>query len=398
MAYPLALPLLTTAFPFGLWTHQRRVEVASRLLVWPRIVPLEALPLDQGRSWTLGGLSDRRSGQEGEVIGTRLYRPGDLLRHVHWAQTARQGQMIVCERQASLTSSVRVVIDGSAAAHVGRGPNSSLEWTLRVAASVCHALLDHDARLLVALGDSLLDIAPGGKGKERLCDALARFQLAESITAAVQPGGASRQQRAARSRHRSSELEIVVTTDRAAADWSRDAGCDRRIIVLSIYDEMSAWPSREKPSLNAWFVLDCGRDVAVQLKDSWERAWSSVTAGVFGVVAIAALTLGSAGSTVALGGWFWGSGGTGRADPFAARGVGDGDQLVAAKDEAASFGAVESELFLDSEVPSLYDMFNDMYGEPVNKKRENERAIGLAPSPEAPKEQRTAQSRQSGLQ
>lgn len=270
--YPLAVPLLTTSFPFGLWTRQRRVEVASRLLVWPRIVPLEALPLEQGTSWTLGALSPRRSGHEGEVIGTRLYRPGDLLRHVHWAQTARQGQMIVCERQASLTSSVRVVIDGSAAAHVGCGPNSLLEWTLRVAASVCHSLLDHDARLLVQLGDSLLDIAPGGKGEERLNDALARFQPAVSILAEMRPETSHRPRRATKSRQRSNELEIVVTTDRAAADWSLDGIYNRRIIVLNAQNEITAGANHSKQSSGIWFALDSGGDVAVQLQDSWERA------------------------------------------------------------------------------------------------------------------------------
>lgn len=123
---------------------------------------------------------------------------------------------------------------------------------------------------------------------------------------------------------------------------------------------------------------------------------TSSVALVVAAVGIAAVTLGGASSTVALGGWFNGSGGTGGADPFAARGVGDGDQLVAAKDQAASFGAVESELFLDSEMPSLYDLFNDMYGEPFKKKQDTERSIGLAPTPEAPNAQRTAESRQSG--
>ncbi len=119
------------------------------------------------------------------------------------------------------------------------------------------------------------------------------------------------------------------------------------------------------------------------------------TTAVLTIVGLAVLSLGGASTTVALGGWFWGSGGTGESDSFAARGVGDGDQLVAAKDQAASFGAIESELFLDSEMPSLYDMFNDMYGEPLQQQK-TERAIGLAGPPESPQEQQTATSRLAG--
>jgi hypothetical protein len=115
------------------------------------------------------------------------------------------------------------------------------------------------------------------------------------------------------------------------------------------------------------------------------------------ISAVAALVLGGATSTIALGGYFWGSGGaTGRSDPFAARGVWDGDQLVAAKERAASFGAVESELFLDSDMPSLYDMFNDLYGEPQKKKNSTQMAVALASNPTGAKEQRTAESNQAG--
>src|SRR5258706_6607205 len=125
--YPLAPPRLATAFPFGLWKGTRPVTVQSRLLVWPRLIPLDAMPLAQGESWTLGALSQLRCGHEGDVMGTRPFRPGDTLRGIHWPQTARQGQLIVCERQANLTSSVRVLIDGDPAHHCGTGSGSALE-------------------------------------------------------------------------------------------------------------------------------------------------------------------------------------------------------------------------------------------------------------------------------
>ena len=71
--------------------------------------------------------------------------------------------------------------------------------------------------------------------------------------------------------------------------------------------------------------------------------------------------------------------------------------MVAAKDEAMSFGPVESELFLDSEMPSLYDMFNDMYGDPPPpKSKKLERNIGLAPGEVKETEQHTARSQRSG--
>ncbi len=72
------------------------------------------------------------------------------------------------------------------------------------------------------------------------------------------------------------------------------------------------------------------------------------------------------------------SGGHGEASPAARSGVGDGDQLVAGVDDARSFGPLESEQFIDADAPSLYDMFNDAYGEPLPSGPQ-ERTVGLAP-------------------
>jgi uncharacterized protein (DUF58 family) len=273
--YPLVEPLLTTAFPFGLWTRQKQVIVESLLLVWPRIVPLEALPLNHGGNWTLGALSDRRAGYEGDVIGARAFRPGDLLRHVHWAQSARQVQMIVCERQTSLTASVRIVIDGSHASHVGSGPSSSLEWTLRLAASVCQSLADHDASFMVDLAGALLAIEPGRKGQERLNDTLARFRPDPMRAEPLWPTSkANRRSRVGNSRSGRSELEIVITTDLAAHRWQCDCGSGRLLVVLMTNSGQSASANLQGRTLDAWIVLDSSGDVAAQLKNRWAKVCS----------------------------------------------------------------------------------------------------------------------------
>jgi len=72
------------------------------------------------------------------------------------------------------------------------------------------------------------------------------------------------------------------------------------------------------------------------------------------------------------------SGGIGRYDEFASGGVNDGDALVSAQDNASSFGAVETDVFLDSEESSLYDAFDDQYNESF-KKSKTQKAISLPP-------------------
>ncbi len=144
----------------------------------------------------------------------------------------------------------------------------------------------------------------------------------------------------------------------------------------------------------------------------WERVQDTLAASraerclpvrtsVLGITSVGAVLLGATvgatgGSTYVLRGFMPASGGDRWNDEHARAGVGDGDAMVAAKDEAMSFGPVESELFLDSDMPSLYDMFSDMYGEPPQPKRNQERNIGLAPGDIQETEQQIAQSERSG--
>lgn len=71
------------------------------------------------------------------------------------------------------------------------------------------------------------------------------------------------------------------------------------------------------------------------------------------------------------------SGGQRDASSAATSGVGDGDALVAGLDNIRSFAPLENAPFMTSHEPSLYDMFDDTYNEPV-KKTKAERAISLA--------------------
>lgn len=89
------------------------------------------------------------------------------------------------------------------------------------------------------------------------------------------------------------------------------------------------------------------------------------------------------------------SGGRQGGDPSARRGVGDGDQLVGATQEATTFGPVESELFLESQMPSLYDVASEIYGEAIPKVRRYQRAVALQ-SEVRETEREGSESRKSG--
>ena len=100
--------------------------------------------------------------------------------------------------------------------------------------------------------------------------------------------------------------------------------------------------------------------------------------------------------THALRGFMPSSGGTDWYSESARSGVGDGDALVAGTENIQSFAPIEDAPFLNSHDPSLYDLFDDSYSEPV-KVEKQERAISLLPEFAAKqKESHLAESKQAG--
>ncbi len=89
------------------------------------------------------------------------------------------------------------------------------------------------------------------------------------------------------------------------------------------------------------------------------------------------------------------SGGSQWSDPAARSGVGTGDAAIAAKDHAESFGAVESDVFLESTESSLFDMFSETIGQP-KKKNVWERRQAMTPELFLEAHQNTAKSEKGG--
>ncbi|MCS6976110.1 MAG: hypothetical protein NZM31_03740, partial [Gemmatales bacterium] len=94
------------------------------------------------------------------------------------------------------------------------------------------------------------------------------------------------------------------------------------------------------------------------------------------VLLVILLGTGPGRSAVLLGELLPTSGGSDQYDPSSRGGVNDGDDVVAARDQARSTGAVDSNIFFDSEERSFYDAAQDIYGEP-RKPREYTQAIAI---------------------
>ena len=74
---------------FGFFTRQERREVTDRLLVYPRIVPLEGLGLPPLQPCGEARAFQHLVPDPSRTVGVREYRPDDAFRFVHWKATAR---------------------------------------------------------------------------------------------------------------------------------------------------------------------------------------------------------------------------------------------------------------------------------------------------------------------
>lgn len=99
---------------------------------------------------------------------------------------------------------------------------------------------------------------------------------------------------------------------------------------------------------------------------------------------------------IAMRGFLPGSGGDGESDPYSRGGVNDGENLVAGTDNIKSFGPIEDAPFAEDDKPSLYDIFNDAFDEPVRKIKDQDRSIALPPQTLAEVNARMAKSEQAG--
>lgn len=136
---PLRLELID---PFGLVSMSRAGSPAASLTVHPRIVALGGARRSSGSDHRPRAVATTIGPDANEVYAVREYRTGDDLRRVHWASTARLGELMIRQGENPQRGRLTVVVDVRPAPWAGGG----FEAALSAAASVAEA----------ALGDGLL--------------------------------------------------------------------------------------------------------------------------------------------------------------------------------------------------------------------------------------------------
>lgn len=107
--------------PFGLASRRRWIAPAEDVLVRPRMVPLVLPALGNAGGPLARRLAERALGSTtaDEFRSLRTYVEGDDLRRVHWAATARRGELLVRETDPGSNLDTVVILDLDAASYTG---------------------------------------------------------------------------------------------------------------------------------------------------------------------------------------------------------------------------------------------------------------------------------------
>lgn len=185
--YPLSRPVVSCSFPLGIWTAKRPIAACQRITVWPLLLPLTGMVEVMGRRRAEVGLGSR-VGSIGDFLGVRDFRRGDSLRSIHWAQTARTGDIVVCERGGPQLQTVHIELSTTPGLGSAAAQRENLAWRVRIAASLVDLLSSRQIpyRLMV---DGVSWLLPQGvDGLRAAFDHLADLPLDGQVAANVSSG------------------------------------------------------------------------------------------------------------------------------------------------------------------------------------------------------------------
>lgn len=170
---------LRSAYPLGIaWAEREAAGSLPSLVVYPAMFDVGSFPLMAAGTFTTCGMEamDRAGGSD-DFFGTREYRQGDSLRHIHWPSTARLGQLIVKEYEVRASTEMTMLLDLHREADIGEERESTLEYAVRIAASLARYALERGHTVQCAGFGTADCLVPPGKGVHHLpqvLDALAR--------------------------------------------------------------------------------------------------------------------------------------------------------------------------------------------------------------------------------
>jgi uncharacterized protein (DUF58 family) len=249
--YTIGPARVRVADPLGLYPRDVILDERTQLIVYPRTVALAALPAG-GRGLPLSAsATSRSSGQSAEALSVREYRPGDPLRRIHWPTTARRGKLAVLELELEHARDVAIFLDLDRRTLRGLGRRSTLEYSVRIAASAAATYLRRGDRVRLYAHGAKPVFVPAGTGERHLAlvlEALAHVKpdgdttlekLLETSAGELPPGGTAFVILPA------ADQEVAARTAAIAALRAR--GCHVVCVLLDERSFLAIWKEQHRP-------------------------------------------------------------------------------------------------------------------------------------------------------
>jgi uncharacterized protein (DUF58 family) len=245
--------LLRVSEPFGLFSHELRLNQKNQVLVYPRVrqLPELLMPATQhaGTAQRFGNWADYPP----ETGGVREYAPGDAYGRIHWPLSHKHQQLMSKTFEQPLTADLWIVLDLDHNVHRGEGEHSTVEYAVSLAASVAIQIHDRGRKVGLIANDArgtLIEPHRAVRQDRLILDylAVARADGPQSLARAMAWDRIRRLPRRA----------IAVITPSAEPGWvtTMQAVRGRGTSLLAFYIDASSFGAPE-PNLS----FDLGSDV-----------------------------------------------------------------------------------------------------------------------------------------
>jgi uncharacterized protein (DUF58 family) len=187
--YRIEPMVVRTGDPFGFFEAAATVGRPTVVTVFPRVLALPHWRLPTANLEGTHSAPERTLQTTPLATTVRPYAPGDSFNRIHWRSTARLGEIQVKEFDLEQTADVWLFVDLDSSVQSGEGDISTVEESLRVAASVAHdAIVENRAVGLTTSGHRIVSIPAdrGPRQRQKIMQLLAAVEGDGSATLAEQ--------------------------------------------------------------------------------------------------------------------------------------------------------------------------------------------------------------------
>jgi len=148
---------------FGLYDDKRSLEEKTTVVVYPRRLGVDEVPIDSKyRKLHPGSITMRYVGSGSEFHSIRDYLPQDPFRSINWKVSARLRKLMVNQFETEDVFDVLILLDAREKTAIGTQLQNPLEYSVRAAVTIADHIMKVSNRVgLITYGEKVRIIPPG---------------------------------------------------------------------------------------------------------------------------------------------------------------------------------------------------------------------------------------------